>query len=188
MPKERCPAAFVELMKHAVEILDSDDPDERSFDTDDGSQSEEGFVGRSDKGFTFVFFPKARKERWTVLLTEEQMRAIADGSEMWIDVQSEPHKPGAKKKKETLTVAPTAKRLLEALLSRELIALQTNARLGDVAEVLERLTFDAIDDHALSEEERGEQIIEALVEMPSVEDVFGEPGDVMSALRTVVPA
>mgnify|MGYP000891451278 CR=1 FL=1 len=72
--REAIPADFVDFMDYAVEMLDSPEEDDRSLvDLDDGLQWENGYGGRADGRFTFVFFPEGRDERWTIVLDEDSV-------------------------------------------------------------------------------------------------------------------
>ncbi len=176
-------------MEYAVEMLDSPEEDDRSLvDIDDGLQWENGYGGRAEGRFTFVFFPEGRDERWTIVLDEAGVRGIADAEVVDFEVDAEPFVAQRTSRTAQLAAAlapppPPAVQILRALVDKELVALAPRARLETVADKLERPLFDLLDLPSLDDEARAAAIVELLVDLPGVDDVFGEDAEILAETR-----
>ena len=187
--REAIPADFVDFMDYAVEMLDSPEEDDRSLvDLDDGLQWENGYGGRAEGRFTFVFFPEGRDERWTIVLDEDSVRGIAAGTVVDFEVDAEPFVAQRTSRTAQLAAAlapppAPAVAILRALVDRALVALAPRARLETVADKLERPLFDLLDHPSLDDETRAAAIVELLVDLPGVDDVFGEDAEILAETR-----
>jgi hypothetical protein len=186
MPRVPVPDPFVEFMLYVVEVIDSDQEDDRALaDIDDGLQCEHGYGGRDGEAFSFVYFPDDREERWSVKLREMAVRDIADGHVAEMEVAIAPY---PRPKPRGRAAAPTAQepRMVGDLVARGLLALRLRARPENVERVLERAAFDAFDNPSIDDRERGEAILDALVDLPGVEEVFADEEEIVRALRPYV--
>lgn len=187
--RESVPADFADFMEYVVEMLDSSEEDDRALaDFDDGLQWENGYGGRSAGGFTFVYFPEGRGERWTLVLTEDAVRAIADGDLAEVEVDAE--KQAAPRTSRTAQLAaalapalPPAAQILTALVDKGLVALTARARIDAVAAQLEKPLFDALDHPTLDDEERAAAIVEAIIDLPGVDEVYGEDAEILAEAK-----
>jgi hypothetical protein len=183
MARVPVPEPFVEFMQHVVEMIDSDQEDDRALaDIDDGLQCEHGYGGRDGDTFSFEYFPDDREERWSVKLSEVAVRDVADGhrAEMEVAIASYP-----RPKRRARAAAPTVEkpRMVDDLVARGLVALRPRTRPEYVERALERAAFDAFDDPSIDDHERGERILDALVDLSGVEEVFANEEEIVRVLR-----
>ena len=181
------PAEFVAFMQHVVEVLDSDHEDDRSLvDVEDGLRCDSGFGARDVDGLTFVFFPDGRAERWFVTLADADVRAIASGERGRMTVESEPWVERLRRVEAAPPPMPEASRgvaLVDDLLARGLVALAPCVRREVVSRFVERVVAEALEHPSLSEQERAAAVVEALLELAGVDDVFGEDAEILAVAR-----
>ncbi|MBI4955376.1 MAG: hypothetical protein HY908_25360 [Myxococcales bacterium] len=182
------PAEFVAFMQYVVEVLDGDEEDDRCrAESADGLQCALGYGGRSEGGLTFVFFPAGRAERWVVTLGAAEVRAIAAGEGAAMVVESEPwaerRGPPAARLGPPARAPSPAESLVDELVRRGLVVLVPQARREVVARFVGRVVAEVLEHPTLSDPERAAAVVEALVALAGIDDVFGEDAEILALAR-----
>jgi len=178
---------LVELMQYVVEMLDSSEEDERSLaESDDGLQTEHGVGGRASDGrFQFDFYPPGRDERWSMVLGEDAVRAIADGGWKTLPVEVQAVAPEARPPRPAPKAPPKSRgqSMLDALVEKGLVLLEKRARVAEVAAALEEVALPAIDHPSATDEDKAATIVEARIDLPGIEEVFGDDREVFEVVK-----
>jgi hypothetical protein len=186
------PDELVEFMQYVVELLDSSEEDERSLvEIDDGVQDDHGVGGRAHDGsFAFDFWPPGREVRWRLRLSELQVRQIATGGWATVpvdEVAELPSPPAARPAASARRSAPqrvaTGRAMLDALVAAGFVELRAGARVDRVAAALERVALAEIDHPSRSDADRAANLVEGLVDLDGVEEVFGDELDILATVR-----
>lgn len=180
------PDALVEFMQYVVDMLDSSEEDDRGrVDGDDGLQDDHAVGGRDASGvFKFDFWPIDRDERWRMRLLEADVRSIAAG--LWPTVPVEVHEASPRAVPPAPVIEPVesaGRAMLEALVGAKLVVLEPRARLDDLAEALERIVIAELDHPKRSDAERATNIVEGIVDLAGIEDVFGDELEILETVR-----
>lgn len=170
-----------ELLSVAVESLDSG----RRVDGDEMVKSDYGYGGRAagTRRWRFTFFPANVKERWEFELDEDEVRLLGEddgdleGTE--IQVLAAPIDGNRRASKSD----PLGKRLLDRLIKLEAIELAKKARVDAIASAIERAVVALLDDESLDEDERGEQIGDAIASCAGVEELFATDEQLLKLVR-----
>ncbi len=173
-----------ELLSSAVALLDAG----RRVDGDDLVKSKHGFGGRAagTRKWRFTFFPANVKERWEFELDEDEVRMLGEddgdmleGTE--IQVLAEPIDP--KKGKKPSKDDPLGKKLLDKLVKLEAIELAKKAKVEVLGTVIERTIIAVLDDESLDDDERAEQIADAIASASGVEELFATDEQLLKLVR-----
>jgi len=74
-------------------------------------------------------------------------------------------------------------RMLDLLLERELVALVSESRHGEVARGLDAAVLKALDEPAFDDEQRGAAIADYLENAPGVDEVFASDEELLALAR-----
>lgn len=180
---------LVELMQYVVEVLDSSEEDERNLaEIDDGLQTEHGVGGRAPDGkLRFELYPPARGERWSMVLTEEAVRAVADGAWTTLPVEVSAAPLGTRRPLALVPAGTTpqsrGRAMLDALVELDLVTLSERARVAEIAAALEKVALEIIDHPSAGDAAKAAAIAEALMDLPGIDDVFGEDAEVYEVVK-----
>jgi len=181
------PDAFVAFMEEVLDRIEEAEDDGEVLEGDDALQGENGYGGRSesDAHYEFVFFPPEQGERWRVNLTEEEILDIADGRKKTMRIERAPHQgPPPRRAHKSSSAASLGERLLEALLTEELIELSPDAMPEMIARELDREVAAILDDVSQSDLDRAASIAELLERLTGVDEVFGTDEDLLRVARS----
>lgn len=83
MPSFLVPDDFRAFMRSVVDELDA--PGDKLLDAEDAFQDTCGYGGRADGAYRFHYLTRDGVHRWTIALTEQEIRAIADGLQIEVE-------------------------------------------------------------------------------------------------------
>src|SRR5438067_2813667 len=98
----------------------------------------------------------------------------ASGSELW---------PPARSSRYVARVDSLGERMLDLLLERELVALVSESRHGEVARGLDAAVLGALDNPAMDDDQRGAAIADYLENAPGVDEVFATDAELLALAR-----